>query len=143
MTISEFEALIAAYGANSARWPENRRVAGERFLKTNPDAQKLLQAETKLDAMLDTISTSEPSEILKARIMKAATGQVHSAPLENTPRRQYWKIAASFAVIVAVGAIGYSTYTSPSEIQTEETVWLEAANELGVSDIYTWVEGTE
>lgn len=142
MTETEFKNLLAAYGANPVRWPEDRRAAGELYLETNPDAPALLQAEAELDAALDRLTTPTPSDILEARILKAATGQV-SLPLQTKPARlQYWKMAASFAAMLAIGVVGYSAYTL-ADPQSEETVWLEAANELGVSDIYAWVEGTE
>ena len=144
MKKAEFDNMIAAYGANSIRWPEDRRTAGERYLQANPEAQTLVHTEAVLDEVLDYASTAEPSDILKARIMKAATGKVNTLSKESAPR-QYWKLAASFVAVLAIGGLTYSAYTAstPTVSEDESAIWLEAANDLGVSDIYEWVEGTE
>ena len=139
----EFENLVAAYGANPARWPEARRAAGEQYMISNPATETLLRNEAKLDAALDLVIAPEPSDILKARIMKDATGNVSQAPSIKPERKQHWKIAAAFVAVLAVGGLTYSVYTTTAETESETTAWLEAANELGVSDIYDWVEGTE
>lgn len=141
MIKSEFENLVTAYGAHPARWPEDRRLAGELYLQANPKAQIPLQTAAALDNALDYAKVPEPSDVLRARIMKAATGPV-STPQKTRAPRQYWKIAASFAAILAIGGLAY-TASTPTISEDESPIWLEAANDLGVSDIYEWVEGKQ
>lgn len=143
MTKDEFENMIAAYGANADRWPEERRLAAQHYLNTNPDAQTLAQREAELDRVLDYAEVDDPSDILRARILKAAAPQINQSATA-TPR-QHWKIAASFAAVLALGGFAYSAYKTSTQAATEDdsAIWLEAANDLGVSDIYDWVEGRE
>ena len=42
MDPQRFEALIAAYGATPARWPEEERMAADAFARNDPRAASLL-----------------------------------------------------------------------------------------------------
>jgi hypothetical protein len=54
MTAARFTAIIAAYGADPARWPADEREAAQAFAKVAPiEATPILTEARRLDAMLD------------------------------------------------------------------------------------------
>lgn len=69
MDKARFEAIIAAYGAEPRRWPDEERAAAVAYAaRTGVD----LNAERALDAALDAASLpAPPSDILAARILAA------------------------------------------------------------------------
>lgn len=94
MDKARFDAIIAAYGADPRRWPEDERAAALAFAA----AADLRQARA-LDAMLDLAPRpSPPSDLLAARIL---------ANRKRTPRlHPMWAMAACMAggVLIGVGA---------------------------------------
>ena len=93
--------------------------------------------DTDLNIKLDSYQAPEPSELLKARILKAAKTQ--PAQKQSFTRR-FMPIAAS---LLAVCAIGFVTLQYTQTSQTETAAWQEAAIDLGFEDIYEWVETEE
>lgn len=89
---------------------------------------------TDLNKKLDSYQAPEPSELLKARILKAAKAE----PLQKSSfTRRFMPMAAS---LLAVCAIGLTTVQFTQTDKTETAAWQEAATELGFDDIYEWVE---
>jgi len=153
MTQDEFIHLRDAYGADLRRWPVEHRNAAAQFMTDNPDtAPTLLSAAKALDAHLDAYDVPPPSALLQARIRKAAHMQAQNSPSlpDNAaitdhpqPNRRFgWKRAA--AVLAVVGIVGYGTYPliAPVSPDPDANVWQEAAIDLGVSEIYDWVESS-
>ena len=92
-------------------------------------------SDKKLGAVLDNYQAPAPSDLLKARILKAA-GEV-SAPRRSFAKR-YMPLAAS---LIAVCAIGFAALqVTGIGGQPEAEAWQEAALDLGFQDIYEWVE---
>ncbi len=58
MTKDRFTAILAAYGANPARWPEAEREAALAFLAANPRAVRLAEA-AQTDAWLDMLTAAD------------------------------------------------------------------------------------
>lgn len=98
-----------------------------------------------LNKKLETYQAPEPSDLLKARILKASrTEAAIAAPTRASFTRRFIPIAAS---LLAVCAIGFTILQSPNtaspEAMTETAAWQEAALDLGFDDIYDWVEAEE
>ena len=97
--------------------------------------------EIDLNRKLESYKAPEPSELLKARILKAAsTENGATAPIGTSFVRRFMPIAAS---LLAVCAIGFTVMQSPDTTKTETAAWQEAASDLGFDDIYDWVEAPE
>ncbi len=92
---------------------------------------------TNLNKKLDSYQAPEPSELLKARILKAAIEK----PLQKPSfTRRFMPMAAS---LLAFCAIGLTTLQFTQTDNTETAAWQEAAIDLGFDDIYDWVETEE
>jgi hypothetical protein len=73
MTERRFNSLISAHGADPARWPAAERDAGRAWAARHPTARRALEAEARLDALLDRAApppmTEAASAALADRIM--------------------------------------------------------------------------
>lgn len=92
--------------------------------------------DNDLNKRLGAYQAPEPSDLLKARILKRATAQPAKRPSWT---RRLMPIAACLMAVFAIGFAGLQL----SQPDTTEDIWLEAANDLGVSEIYAWVEGED
>lgn len=96
-----------------------------------------------LDDMLKTVEAPEPSNTLKARILREAKSQRTTEKTTQKPLRaandNRWKkwsaIAATLLVLCAVSF----TMLSPNQDATETELWAETAEDLGYEDLYAWV----
>ena len=93
--------------------------------------------DNNLNKRLDSYQAPEPSELLKARILKAAKAHPASKP---TFTQRFMPIAAS---LIAICAIGLTTLQLNQTDNTETSAWQDAATDLGFDDIYEWVETEE
>lgn len=98
-------------------------------------------SDKTLDAALDSQIVMPPGDLLKARILAAARNTAQDGVPANDRRRVSWKqisgIAATFIICGVIGWIGFA----PNTEAISDTVYLEAALDLGVDDVYRWVEG--
>jgi len=94
--------------------------------------------DTDLDKKLESYQAPEPSDLLKSRILKAASAE--AVPARPSFTRRFMPIAAS---LLAVCAIGFGTMQFTQTYETETAAWQEAATDLGFDDIYDWVETEE
>lgn len=63
LTEARFREIVDAYGADSARWPEEERAAAAIFARNNPGtAQPLLDEARRLDAWLDADAICVPED---------------------------------------------------------------------------------
>lgn len=72
---ARFEALVAAYGADPARWPQERRAAALTFAGTEA-GRAMLERGRVLDEALSRFDTPPPSRALEARVLAAGTGRI-------------------------------------------------------------------
>jgi len=91
-----------------------------------------------LNKKLDSYQAPAPSDLLKSRILKAATAE--TTPARKSFTRRFMPIAAS---LLAVCAIGFTTLQYSQTTKTETAAWQEAATDLGFDEIYDWVETEE
>lgn len=135
MNLTRFEELLAAYGADPARWPHAERAEAEHLRATSPDARALHDEAARLDSVLSRASAVSAPADLAARILAqapaAATpeGRTQSvpapAPSRGSPARWNWlrelwpggaawqpaaALAASMILGLAVGAAFESTF---------------------------------
>lgn len=98
--------------------------------------------EIDLNRKLETYQAPEPSDLLKARILRAARTEAAIAAPARTPfTKRFMPIAASLLAICAVGfTVMQSSNTASPEAIIETAAWQEAALDLGFEDIYEWVE---
>ncbi len=96
-----------------------------------------------LDDILNIVEAPEPSDTLKARILRDAKAQrtEESRPVAaNDNRWKKWAAIAAAAIIL--GVFGVTTLTPTTDI-TEDTLWAETAEEIGYDDLYAWVNGDD
>ncbi len=121
--------------------------------KTPDNARQM--SDQDLQARLQSYSPAGPSDLLKARILKMAEqtpqdqGQqdaaINTQPIaqnDHTPRegRSFGKMKWAAGLVCAF-SLGIMALTQIGTNQADESdIWQEAALELGVSDIYDWVE---
>ena len=72
MTLDRFAALLEAYGADPARWPDAERAAARALLERSSEARMRRDAAAALDALLDRAATAQPSSALAERILARA-----------------------------------------------------------------------
>ena len=135
----DMKQLIKIYGTNPNRWPAAIRDEADIAFRENP---AVTNPENALDAILDSHSVSPPSELLRARILKAARSD---APVSEQVKplwhqRPIVRRSAIAAAFVICAVIGLQILTPP--LVDDTAIWLDAANDLGIEDLYNWVEGT-
>jgi hypothetical protein len=78
MTLERLRTLIAAYGANPARWPLAERPAAEALMARSPEARAALADGAPLDALLDAVPALSPSPALRAAVLADMPHPEHS-----------------------------------------------------------------
>lgn len=63
MRLERLKAIIEAYGAHAARWPEAEREAVLDFLNANPEARAWLAEARALDDMLDAVKAADQARV--------------------------------------------------------------------------------
>jgi hypothetical protein len=107
MTVEEFGALAAAWGADIGRWPEATREPAEALAAVSPSAAALLMAAGHLDR---AIATARPvvaparSDALVGRIATALAAEA----AQRTARRRWrtWFMPATSLASAAVIGVG-------------------------------------
>jgi hypothetical protein len=69
MTLERLRTLIAAYGADPARWPLAERPAAKTLLARSPEARAALADAEPLDTLLDAVPALSPSPALRAAVL--------------------------------------------------------------------------
>ena len=94
-----------------------------------------------LNNALNAYKAPEPSDLLKGRILRAASAQSDiTAPAPSSFTKRFVPIAAS---LLAVCAIGFGVMQSSTPTEPAAAAWQEAALDLGFHDVYEWVETEE
>lgn len=137
MTSERFLALVAAWGADSRRWPEAERAAARAFAAADPAAVATALAEADAaDALLHASRVAHPSMALRDRVIASAAEAGLKARREG--RRWLdrlaitmgagWAAAACAGVFAGVMLTGYLT----ADAQAEAVLY--QASLLGVDD---------
>ena len=100
-------------------------------------------SDAKLDKVLAAYQAPAPSDLLKARILKAAQQERQGAPAQTAQPSLARRFAPIAATVLAICAIGFTAMQHNAGIaDPEAAAWQEAALDLGMDDIYAWVEET-
>jgi len=98
-------------------------------------------------AALDSYQTPQTSDLLQARILKTARNTPQDerqdipqniAKPRVAPIRLLQAMAACLCVVISLGL--WTSHMSATQYEQEADIWLNAANDMDMSDIYTWVE---
>jgi hypothetical protein len=124
MTMNEarFTTLLAAYGADLARWPEDDRAHAEVFLDSAPHRIKdLWESERSFDHLL-ALEKDVPSSIaLETAVIDAAPGRRairRSLSQIRWPAMPKWATGGAIAASLALGlAVGYAGEPQPAPEQ--------------------------
>jgi hypothetical protein len=114
MNHDQFQRMIAAYGAEPARWPSADRADAVRYLAEHPGASALMAADRALDDALDAWPAPEVSSALRERILAAAPVSRPAAARSVWAWPRLWLSGAGLAAACAAGAIAGATLIGPS-----------------------------
>lgn len=104
MNLDRFAALVDAYGASPARWPEAERAAAMELMKTSPEARRLAEEADALDRLLDLPETAPATRALQDRILAAVASRGGRAPvLAARSSVERWLPAGAVACSLALG----------------------------------------
>lgn len=134
MTLSDFERLLAVFGADRTRWPLTERAGAVARLASDRDARRLLAEAQALEAVLVHVSEPDRSDLsaLADRIVAASQAAPRSVvrsvdtavvmPIRARPPtwqiRHVWRdavlLAASLTIGVFVGQSQFGTHAVPA-----------------------------
>jgi hypothetical protein len=144
MTNERLIELIAAYGADPKRWPDNEREDAVALMETNPILAKTTMDDAQsLDRILDGGKKDiTNTDFLAARILKAAQNEDEVLPMVANDRlipwrKSTWKsVAATFVITAGLGfAAGQSAVATSTRMDTAEALLslsTESADELEI-----------
>lgn len=102
MNRERFEHLLAAYGADFARWPDGERAAGEAFARSNAaETAEALSAERSLDDALTILKTEQVD--LDALMAKVIAGAPRARPVFDRRAMLALAACAVFGVLIGYG----------------------------------------
>ena len=141
MMIWRFRRLIAAYGADPARWPPGQRSRGEALLAGSPTARALLAEAQAFDALLLADAKPPADEQLAAAIVARAT----AAPQERAPAparaivldwslSRLWPQAVGLAAAAVLGFVIGWTDLLPADFGNGDTIDLADILDAGIDD---------
>lgn len=101
MDEKRFGELIAAFGAEPSRWPQNERAPALAFTRDHPEIAARLRKEAEaLDGLLEAARTAPPPTRLEQAILAAAQAETRFAP-------SWARLAAVLALSAGLG-LGWS-----------------------------------
>ena len=141
MMIRRFRRLIAAYGADPARWPPGRRVHAEALLARSAEARDLRAEAQAFDSLLMADAKPPADERLAAAIIAHAT----NVPQERAPApvraiglgwslSRLWPQAVGLAVAAVLGFVLGWTDLLPGEFGAGHTIDLADILDAGIDD---------
>ncbi len=137
MTSERFLALIAAWGADARRWPEDERAAAQAFAAAHPEAVRgaLVEANA-VDDLLHLSRVSHPSMALRDRVIASAAGAGLKARREG--RRWLDRLTLAFgagwAVAACAGVAAGVMMTTHLTADAQAEAILYQASLMGVDD---------
>lgn len=117
MDEKRFQALLAAYGADAARWPQPERAAAIQFAQTHTDAAAWIARARQLDNALGELADYSSSENLRERILLHAQRQ-HQIKPHYWPFKSVWRPAVGLAASLLLGVL--FGVAQPAALQGQE-----------------------
>jgi hypothetical protein len=105
MTMERLTALLDAYGASPARWPEEEREAAEAMIASSDTAREAFAEAARLDALLDQAEPPPPTDRLAWRL-RGIGPRGEPQRVESAPRRSSFAVALARAAVIALAMIG-------------------------------------
>lgn len=137
MDRERFATIVAAYGAEPRRWPQDERAAAQAYAAAHPEECAALLSEAReLDAALAAAPVRQPSDLLAARVLTAHRASVRGGLLQG-PRRAALALAACAVMGVLVGYGG--ARLAPAEPTADSAEEMIAAVFGGGEDIFALV----
>lgn len=84
MTLPRFEELVASYGADPQRWPEEERRAGAERLSTDPRAAEIARRAKPLDRLLGDLAAPAPASAALIERLETVTALPQMSPDRDT-----------------------------------------------------------
>jgi hypothetical protein len=142
LTMSRIEAILAAYGSDPSRWPEEERDDALQFIADNQQASVLQSAAAELDRLLDSVDVVAPGRSLPDSIMSSLTSQSQRElmdrlldwlfPVSSRYLAWLWRPAMAVTLPLALGFIlGVGSVTSANVNDWES--WEEEIYISGIS----------
>ncbi len=103
--LERLRAIVEAYGADAARWPEAEREGALALLASSPEAAALREQARELDALLDGASVFEPTPELLARVLARPARRRASLLEELWPFGPIWRPALGLAGAMVLGVV--------------------------------------
>lgn len=128
MNRERFEQVLAAYGADSKRWPEAERAALMAFIVANSEAATMLAEAQAVDALLD--AAREPlaaNPQLASRILNAAPRKIVRVASFDTRARWALAACALLGVIVGYGGGRFAPSAPAEDTEAMALAALDAA----------------
>lgn len=105
--LERLRAIVEAYGADAARWPEAEREGALALLASSPEATQYRDRARALDAMLDRATAYEPAPGLLTRVLARPARRRASLFEELWPFGPIWRPAFGMAAAMVLGiAVG-------------------------------------
>lgn len=155
MNLEEFQNMVAAYGADPQKWPDHQRADAQTFASSHQEAvQPILEHAEKLDAALSLLTPSAPSDLLRRRIVGGLDAGAQNGATAYAAQRKSvpgWRSIAAMVVCAFGLGFGGAQFMSANndsadisyvEASAAQENWQLAANDLGLEDVYIWVEGS-
>jgi hypothetical protein len=119
MNEARFIELLAAYGAELSRWPDQERGAADVFLEVAPHRIKdIWESERSFDHLLALEKDGPASIALETKVLAASPGRRRVAganPLFGKWSAPQWATGGAIAASLALGfAVGYAAEPSPA-----------------------------
>ena len=96
MKLEEFEALVAAFGADPDRWPEARREKAIEFLSTSSDALAIQKDFAIIDNALSNFRVASPGKEVSRRILSDFDTIVGIGPTPSGSRTFFSGVVSAF-----------------------------------------------
>ena len=130
MNLNRFAAIVDAFGGAPARWPDAERAAAIVFMKSSPEAQRLVEEAEALDGMLDMPETAPATRELQDRIMSALPAAKFRGPRVAATRGFRWSKWIPAAAVTCSLALGVALGTQLPQIVglDDESLALQAAS---------------
>ncbi|MFK5969791.1 MAG: hypothetical protein QM487_06685 [Candidatus Marithrix sp.] len=137
ITHQRFSQLLDTYGGNSNRWPIEERATALKLLQESAEAYRLQQAALNLDNLLDNVTTSSPTAMLRQRILD----QHYKEPLQDawqwlmgtSVREHFLRPALVFMIPLIFGIfLGLNLENSSMD---ENMLFVEEVNLLALSSM--------
>jgi hypothetical protein len=141
MMIWRFRRLIAAYGADPARWPPGRRARAEALLARSAKARALLGEAQALDALLIADAKAPAGEPFAAALIAHATamrqeqvsGAAPAAFVVDWSLSRLWPQAVGLALAAMLGFVIGWTDLLPGSAGAD-TIDLADVLDAGIGD---------